>query len=279
MQLGHPARPRRRAVLLVLLTGLSGLGWSGCAGRKRQPVIVERPPEIYRDEAEVERLTTRILELEGEVSRQHQSVVEQERENEELQGRLAESQAELASLEERYAALEVELESAIEEILRTSASVRGVGNRALAISRISEVRVELEGLPAFDDEEVSSRIERASELLGRADQALAENNFGGASYLAARSGELVRQARIVAELRSSSDRPHEMIPIVPSRQVTAVANANLRSGPGLDHDRLGGIELGEQVTAVARSGEWYQVRTRAGLLAWVHGRLVDRKPD
>lgn len=93
--------------------------------------------------------------------------------------------------------------------------------------------------------------------------------------MAAKAGELVRQARIVAELRaSSSSETHEIIPIVPPRDLIADTNANLRAGPGTDHEKVGALRQGELVTAVARSGEWYQVRTETGLVAWVHGRLV-----
>lgn len=188
-----------------------------------------------------------------------------------LEDDLAEAQATVAALEERNAALEAELAGAVEEVLRSKSGARGVQSRAVAVSRISEVRVELDALPARVSG-TADRIERANELLNRADGALADGNFGGASYLAERAYELIRQARLVAAM--SGDDGADLIAIVPPRSLEVVSNANLREGPGTNHARIGGVATGDRVEAEARSGNWYRVRTESGLVAWVHRRLV-----
>ncbi len=107
-------------------------------------------------------------------------------------------------------------------MLRSTATGRGVRSRAFATSRISEVRVQLESLPRRNDPEVAARLAQVRELLTRADQALAEENYGGASYLADRAGEAIRRVRIVDELRGSSKAEWgEVIPIVPPRRMRA----------------------------------------------------------
>ncbi len=202
-------------------------------------------------------------------------VLEQERKQKEaLRQKLAATEAALASLEEHYAALEIELASLVEEVLRSKASLRSVHNRALAISRIAEVRVQLQSVPQAEDKEVAARLERANEFLSRADTALAESNFGGASYLAERAGDLVRQATMVAEVRASPNQSEEVIPIVPPRSLEVVVNANLREGPSTDRSRVGQIEKGKEILAVARWRDWFQIETDAGFRAWIHGSVV-----
>lgn len=214
-------------------------------------------------------------ELGSEVAALRERIAMLEARNGKLLEDLFARRSELVSLQERYAALEAELAFAMEEVLRGSPSVRGIESRAFATSRIAEVRVQLESVPQRSDAEVEARIERASDLLSRADQALEQGNYGGAAFLAERGGELVRQARVVGEIRGASGRHgSQVIPIVPSRTVTAANAANLRAGPGVDHDRVGGLSEGETVSAVARLGDWIQIQTDSGERAWIHGSLV-----
>lgn len=192
-----------------------------------------------------------------------------------LKEQLEDKQAEIASLEERYLALELEHASTLEEVLRSKSSLRGVQSRALATSRIAEVRVQLQSVSKSRDPEVRDRLRRASVLLDRADEALADNNYSGAAYLAERAGELTRQARLVSEFRAATPhRTGELIPIVPSRELEASVKANLREGPGTDTARIGQLEKGETVTAFARMGDWFQVETKEGTQAWLHRSVV-----
>lgn len=194
-------------------------------------------------------------------------------ENERLRCEVTEVRGELAALEERYAALLAEMDRELEEVLDSKASLRGVHNRALAISRIAEVRVQLGNLGSGRDPEVQSRVARAEDLLRRADRALAEGNFGGASYLADRAGDLVRNARTVAEFHSRRGQAGT-IPIVPPRRLEVVTGANLREGPGTDRARVAGADAGAVLMAVARRDAWYEVELEAGGTAWIHRSTV-----
>ncbi|RME56321.1 MAG: SH3 domain-containing protein, partial [Caldilineae bacterium] len=61
----------------------------------------------------------------------------------------------------------------------------------------------------------------------------------------------------------------------PAQPVTAVVNAdaNLRAGPGVDFERVGGVNFGSQVTVVGRNeaGDWFLLDTDA----WIFGALVE----
>jgi hypothetical protein len=258
---------------LALLTAGSLLS-GACGGDKRVEAPPEKPsvkPAAEREEAaDVE--STADSRVNDDLARQ---LAETRKENQELRHRLESETAARASLEERYAALEIELASSVEEVLRSKASLRSVHNRALAISRIAEVRVQMQAVPEAGDPEVAVRLARANEFLSRADTALADGNFSGASYLAELAGDLTRQARMVAEVRSSAlDASEELIPIVPPRSLETLVTANLREAPGTDKPRVGSVGAGVQLLAVARWGEWFQVETDTGDRAWIHGSVV-----
>jgi hypothetical protein len=176
------------------------------------------------------------------------------------------------ALEEENASLELELAIALDELLRIQANLKNVKSRAFAVSRIAEVRVELESLRGGRDVALDDRLDRADRFLQRADKALDEDNVGGAAFLAERAGELVRQSRTIAEVRSRQSK--ELLPIVPPREIEVRAAANLRSAPRSDSERVGGVVAGTRLTAIARLGDWFQVRTDSGRDAWIHRGLV-----
>ncbi|HEY7817939.1 MAG TPA: SH3 domain-containing protein [Vicinamibacteria bacterium] len=191
---------------------------------------------------------------------------------EQLREVLAERSAEVFALEETVATLELELRSALEELVRSRANVRSVQSRAFAVSRIAEVRVELNGLSERDDPALADRLQRAGGFLDHADRALAEDNVGVAAYLAERAGELLRQVRTIAEMRGSS--PTALIPLVPPRTLRVLSQANLRKAPSSDADRVGAVTPGTELTATARRGEWFQVDFQGMAEVWIHRRLV-----
>ena len=260
---------------LVLVT-VGNLLAAGCLGDKRAEVPPENPGTVEPVAGSSEDANDVESTADSESTDLAQKLAEARKENQAMRQRFESEEAARASLEERYAALEIELASAVEEVLRSKASLRSVHNRALAISRIAEVRVQSQSVPDATDPEVAARLRRANEFLMRADTALADGNFGGASYLAERAGELVRQATMVAEVRSSSlNSSKELIPIVPPRSLETRVNANLREVPGTDKPLAGEqVAEGVELLAVARRGKWFQVETDTGDRAWIHGSVV-----
>jgi uncharacterized protein YgiM (DUF1202 family) len=150
-----------------------------------------------------------------------------------------------------------------------------VNNRAFAISRIAEVRVQMQSAVGRKEPEVAARLQGAEALLGRADRALQEGNHGGAAYLADRAAEMIRQARTVAEVAArQTGETVGLIPIVPARTVEVAVNANLRSGPGVGRPRVGRAKPGARLQAVGRLGEWFEVETEGGRTAWIHRTTI-----
>ena len=264
--------------LTALLLAICGLLAASCGPKKTTtPSTQPAGSKSATDAADATPKETEanISEEVDPLKRLELELAEAKKDNRRLRRRLEDHEAARASLEERYAGLEIELASSVEEVLRSKASLRSVHNRALAISRIAEVRVQLQSVPQAKDPEVAVRLERANDFLNRADKALAEGNFGGSSYLSERAGELVRQARMVAEVRTSSlGGSDRIIPIVPARNLETVVKANLREAPGKDKNLVGQVDKGKQILAVARWGDWFQVETGDGLRAWIHTSVV-----
>ena len=70
----------------------------------------------------------------------------------------------------------------------------------------------------------------------------------------------------------------ETPPTQPSTQLVAVnADANLRSGPGIEYDRVDGVNFGEEVSIVGISadGEWYLLESGVWLFAALAVEAVD----
>jgi hypothetical protein len=56
-------------------------------------------------------------------------------------------------------------------------------------------------------------------------------------------------------------------------------NISLRDGAGMSFQVIGKAQLGDTLNLLAESGEWYRVRTAAGLVGWVSKALVTRLPE
>jgi uncharacterized protein YgiM (DUF1202 family) len=192
-----------------------------------------------------------------------------------LQKQVKAAQHGTAAAEERLEALRRDMDRALDDVLASKASLRGLNNRALAISRIAEVRVQMESASGHGNPEVAARLSDANALLTRADRTLEEGNYGGAVYLADRAAELVRYAGTIWEAATrQTGEAAGLIPIVPARTVEVAVTANLRSGPGTARSRVGTAEPGTRLQAVGRLGEWFQVETQGGRTAWIHRATV-----
>jgi Bacterial SH3 domain len=192
-----------------------------------------------------------------------------------LQGQVTAARQGTAAAEERLEALRHDVDRALDDVLASKASLRGLNNRALAISRIAEVRVQMQSAGRRGEPEVAARLRGAESLLARADRTLEQGNYGGAAYLADRAAEMVEHARTLAEVAArQAGTTAGLIPIVPARTVEVAVTANLRSGPGTERSRVGTAEKGTRLEAVGRVGEWLQVETEAGRMAWIHRATV-----
>lgn len=237
------------------------------------PVAALPPPPTVSPDCEGQE--ARIAELVSQLEELRAAEEAARARNEELAAELEEKAATLAHTEESLKALEEEWRSTVQMMLRPEGGSRRIDSRPLAVSRISEVRVQLQELQESEDEEIRGRVERARELLGRADEALGNDNPAGAGFFAERAAELLRQATRVVEFRAIAGN-EPLIPLLPPRTLKVVVErANLRAGPGTEHDRVATVESGTKLEADARSGDWFRVATPEGVSGWILGRLTE----
>lgn len=260
--------PRRHPVALLLLA--PGLLWLGCTTAKAPaPVAAPRAPTVpVEPSSETAPMREVGEEREATLAGERVRAIELEQQVVRLRG-------ELAAAHRRSETLEVELADTLEEVLRTKASMRGVHSRALATSRIAEVRVAME-----ESSESSGAFERAGQFLKRADSELVAGNFGGAVYLADKASGVLRQARITgvtSRAQLPEERPVEAL--MPVLAMTISSRANLRDGPGLEFERRAALAAGEPVTALATSAEWRHIERVGGERGWVHSRLLEISPQ
>jgi len=256
----------------IAIAASSVLFFVGCGGKAAPP---DPPEPVAAPEAVVETEPSSPPEPAPEAAETvelRESLARSSEESSRLREALAERTAEVTALEEAKATLELELKSALEELVRSQTSVRNVQSRAFAVSRIAEVRVELQSFRKRPDPALADRLDRAAGFLDHADRALADDNLGGAAYLAERANELLRQVRTIAEIRAGE--PTELIPLVPPRALEVLSAANLRKGPSADSEKLGAVGPGTELKAIARRGEWFQVEIEGKTPVWVHRRLV-----
>lgn len=243
---------------------------AGCASKASAP----QPPAPPPVDSSKQSANDAAYELARELERSRAELAVARAENARMHEQLRIAQQETAAAEERFEALRREMDRALEDVLASKASLRGVNNRALAISRIAEVRVQMQSAGGRGGPQ-AARLRGADALLARADQALTEGNYGGAAYLADRAADMIRQARTVAEVVARQTRETaNLIPIVPARTLEVAVTANLRSGPDIARPQVGRAQPGTRLQAVGRLGEWFEVETKGGRTAWIHRSTV-----
>jgi uncharacterized protein YgiM (DUF1202 family) len=67
------------------------------------------------------------------------------------------------------------------------------------------------------------------------------------------------------------------LPLASAETLTIAKTGNLRSGASTDHEIIGRVTPGLEVTQLKKVGEWYEVRLPSGEVGWVHKVLVKQK--
>ena len=83
---------------------------------------------------------------------------------------------------------------------------------------------------------------------------------------------------VAAEYFKLGSAPAAAKAVTTGAATVAQSRVNLRKGPGTSYGSYGKMAAGTSVTVVARSGEWYQVRSPRGTLGWVAAGLLTLAP-
>lgn len=174
-----------------------------------------------------------------------------------LQARLRKSEEEQKRLEERLAAEQRDLEVTEMELIRTKARLKGLETKAEASSAIAEARILLrraEGRGAM--------ALLAQQSLDKAEQQLAEDNYGAAIFFALKAQDLAARAQDGSEARKA-----------PQQVTVKVAQANLRQAPEAKAPVVAKAPKGTSLAVKATQGDWLQV-TYGKVTGWVSRSVV-----
>ena len=73
-------------------------------------------------------------------------------------------------------------------------------------------------------------------------------------------------------------QPNVVVIPIADRPMWAVKRANLRIGPGTSFDKVGPLEVGEEVRITGEAGRWLRVELSNGRTAFVYGPLLSSRP-
>jgi hypothetical protein len=137
--------------------------------------------------------------------------------------------------------------------------------KASAVSALAEAKL------AVDKYKSGSRTDSEFESLAEIEQKLEG------------SSQLIKKENYAASVYYSN-RVHKMLERAADKQtyfkahgetrIVSVFKANLRIGPGLDHEVIGQLTFGSVLMQVEQSDEWSRIETEDGLEGWIHRELI-----
>jgi hypothetical protein len=184
----------------------------------------------------------------------------------EADARLRKAVEEQHRLEARVTQLLKELDITETEVIRTKAKLKGLETKAAASSAIAEARILMKRVA--NDKSQTVDLSRCQQLLDRAEQQLAVENFGAAAFFALKAQDLLDETRRARADPAALDRP-------PPRKSYTVQgeSVNIREGPSTTDPVIGKAAKGTVLEASAMRGDWVRVN-QAGLSGWVYLPLL-----
>jgi SH3 domain-containing protein len=189
---------------------------------------------------------------------------------EQLRGRLRRSEDEEHRLEERAALLQRDLEMTETELIRTKARLKGIEGKSEASSAIAEAQILVRRL---EQRGKTAVLSLCRESLTKAEQQLAQENYGAAMFFAMKAQDLAVKAGEGTERRAGPP-PAETDQVPPQPTYTVQASrANIRRGPGPTEPVVGRAPKGSVLPARAVRGDWIMV-THRDVTGWVYRPLL-----
>ncbi len=192
----------------------------------------------------------------------------------ELAQRVATLQLQVLERTAQVEDLQRQLEAARQETVRVMARLQTLASRAEAASVMAEAEIALEAVTgAAGDEEVPA-VAQARNLLALSTTEFANENYGGALYLASQARRVAR----TGELRLTSGdeggrQPGEVLFALPLRLETE-RSSNVRAGPGLRFDVLFTLDPQTPVVGHSHTEQWVRITDDQGRRGWIFHNLV-----
>jgi hypothetical protein len=194
----------------------------------------------------------------------------------ELEERVARQHLQLLEKDAEIRALNLKLEAAILEVVRAMAKLRGLSGRAEAASNLAETEIALRSLPsepALRPREAD--VVQAQQLLKRATEEFAKENYDGTVYLTGQVKALIKPRTDRAVRGGEGGRSDGEQMLSPTLALRAANRSNVRGGPGPAFKVLFVIERGTPLSGLSYQGVWVRIKTDDGRSGWVHYSLID----
>jgi hypothetical protein len=198
-------------------------------------------------------------------------------ENPELQDRLARLQIQLLERDVQLRELEEQLEATRLELVRNLARMQSQATRAEAASGLAEAEIALGTLRRAPGGTALPELARADGLFRLSSTEFAQENYGGALYLATQVRALVRagQGRLRARGEGNPVAGETLFAVpVPLR---AASRTNVRSGPGTNFGVSFTLDGSAAVVGEAYMNQWVRIVDGQNRQGWVFGTLLTNR--
>jgi hypothetical protein len=197
----------------------------------------------------------------------------------ELERRVATSQLQLLERAAQMENLQRQLDAARREVVRAMARRQTLASRAEAASAMAEAEIGVQAVTAAGSREAAPEAIEARHLLGLSTTEFADENYGGALYLAsqARSAARLGEFRLTSE-RGGGRQPSEILFALPVPLSTA-RRSNVRTGPGLGFRVLFTVEPAMPLVGHSYTDQWVRITDDEGRDGWIFHNLVTSPSD
>jgi hypothetical protein len=207
---------------------------------------------------------TQSVDLERQVAALEQESATLERQVVNLELRLLEKEAQAEELETR-------LDEARRESVNAMARSRTLATRVEASAGIGEAEAALEALPPLAPAQLATEVKA---LIDHAKAELAQQNYGGAVYLADQAERAAAAAQTrFASAEERAPRAGEQ-PFTLPLHLQTTANANVREGPGTGFGVLFTLPAESPLLAYSATEQWLRVADDSGRRGWIHQSLI-----
>lgn len=188
---------------------------------------------------------------------------------------MAAAELELLAKDAQIDALTRQLDDARQEVVRAMARLRTLATRAEAASGLAEAELAVQSLRTKTER--SPELSQAEQLLKLSGDEFANENYGGALYLAnqAKTAARAGESRVAAE--RLTPRPGEVAFAVPV-PLRVVTSGNVREGPGASFPVVFTVEAGTPVWGHSYANDWVRVVADDGRAGWIARGLVTGRP-
>ena len=191
-----------------------------------------------------------------------------------LEQRAATLQLQLFERSAQVEELHRQVEAARQEVVRVMARLQTLASRAEAASAMAEAEIGVQAVTeTAGDEELPAAAE-ARRLLVLSSAEFADENYGGALYLAsqARSLACAGEVRLIG-VDLGDRQPGEVLFALPVPLATA-RRSNVRTGPGLGFRVMFTVEPGTAVVGHSHTEQWVRITDDRGREGWIFHNLV-----